>query len=337
MKTLAKALVAGCAILTGCSAGPPPIAEPERMAALERTYEDLHKRLEAAAEKDPLVAAAFADRGSVVVAIRASLLEELAGNVAKRYLDNVKVDLENVHAKSSGEVRRKTFLGKVKVGAWSVSVVLGDLVGDLRAGTPKVSLRAPNMIDLEIPVNVQETFGDATLDFGWDSSGLANMVCKDFELNRGIRGRVLPQKHVINGAMRLANSGASLTATPIFPDRKVRLQLDLTPDSWTIIEEALRSQDTSGTCGTFMNPEQGLTFLKGLAAKGVNVKLPESIFRTVRLPASLQQEVTVNRRVLSLKIQGESLRIEAKTLWSSASIQVQVAANALASPAISSR
>lgn len=335
MKVLARTLIPGCLLLAGCA--PPPAAVSGKMAALERTYEDLHKQLEASAEKDPLVAAAFADRGSVVVAIRASLIEELAGNIAKRYLDNVKVDLEEVHAKSSGEVRRKTFLGKVKVGSWSVSVVLGDLVGDLRAGTPKVSLRAPNMIDLEIPVNVQESFGDATLDFGWDSAGLANMVCKDFELSRGIRGRVLPQKHVINGAMRLANSGTSLTATPIFPNRKVILRLDLTPASWTIVGDALRSQDTSGTCGTFMNPEQGVTFLKGLAAKGVTVNLPESIFRTVRLPASLNQEVTVNRRVLSLQVQGESLRIEAKTLWSSASIQVQVAAKTPATSAISSR
>jgi hypothetical protein len=296
------------------------------MAALQRTYDDLHKRLEASAEKDPLVKAAFADRGTVVVAIRSSLIEELAGNIAKRYLDNVKVDLEDVHAKSSGEVRKKTFLGKVKVGAWNVSVELGEMVGDLRAGTPQVSLRAPNMVDLEIPVNVLESFGDATLDFGWDSSGLANVVCKDFALNRGIRGRVVPQRHVVAGAMRLANSGTSLTATPVFPNRKVRLKIDLTDASWATVEEALRSQDTSGTCGTFLNPEEALTFLKGLAAKGVMVTLPHSIFRTVRLPANLQQEVTVNRRVVNLSIQGESLRIEAETLWSSASVQVQAAA-----------
>ncbi len=296
------------------------------MAALQRTYDDLHKRLDAAAEKDPLVKAAFADRGTVVVAIRSSLIEELAGNIAKRYLDNVRVDLEDVEAKASGEVRRKTFLGKVKVGAWNVSVELGEMVGDLRAGTPHVSLRAPNMVDLEIPVNVLESFGEATLDFGWDSSGLANVVCKDFELNRGIRGRVLPQRHVVTGAMRLANSGASLTATPVFPNRKVRLSIDLTDASWASVEEALRSQNTSGTCGAFMKPEQMLAFLKGLAAKGVMITLPHKIFRTVRLPASLQREVTVNRRALSLAIQGESLRIEAETLWSSASVQVQVAA-----------
>ncbi len=336
MKIIASFLLAVSAVLSGCSPGPPP-ETPGRMAALQRTYDELHKRLEAAAEKDPLVKAAFADRGTVVVAIRSGLIEELAASIAKRYLDNVKVDLEDVHAKSSGEIRRKTFLGKVKVGAWNVSVELGEMVGDLRAGTPQVSLRAPNMIDLEIPVNVLESLGDATLDFGWDSSGLANVVCKDFELNRGIRGRVLPQRHVVTGAMRLANSGTSLTATPVFPNRKVRLRIDLTEASWATVEEALRSQDTSGTCGTFMNPEQALTFLKGLAAKGVTVTLPDSIFRTVRLPASLRQEVTVNRRVVNLAIQGESLRIEAKTLWSSASVQVRTGPALAASPATSSR
>ena len=67
-------------------------------------------------------------------------------------------------------------------------------------------------------------------------------------------------------------------------------------------------------------------YLKGIAAKGVMVTLPHSVFRLVRLPANLQQEVTVNRRVVNLSIQGESLRIEAETLWSSASVQVQAAA-----------
>jgi hypothetical protein len=190
MKALAG--IAACAALPGCSAGL-TLENAERMAALKRAYDGLHQRFEAAASRDPLVSAAFADRGSIVVAIRSSLIEDLAGTIAKRYLDNVAVDLENVKAKGSGEVRKKT----------------------------------------------------------------------------------------------------------------------------------LRAQDASGTCGTFMNPEKGATFLKDLAAKGVNVKLPLSIFRTVRLPASLRQEVTVNRRAVSLSIQGESLRLEAKTLWSSASAAVQ--------------
>ena len=322
MKRAVWILAAAWVTLSACAQNTAP--EPSgRIVLLERDHEDLHRRIEAATKNDALITAVYADQGTVIVAIRSKLIEELAGSISKRYLDNVKVDLEDVHAKSSGEIKRKTFLGRVKVGAWNVSVELGNMVGDLRAGAPTVSLRAPNMIDLAIPVNVLESFGEARLSFGWDSAGVANILCKDFELDRGIRGRVLPQKHVITGAMRLTNTGASLTATPFFLDKKVSLRLDLTKESWATVEEALRSQNTSSTCGAFMKPEQVLTFLKELAAKGINVNLPESIFRTVRLPASLRQEVTVNRRVVSLSIQGESLRVQGKTLWSSASILVQ--------------
>ncbi len=318
-------LTALCAALVNC--GPDPtIGNEKRLAELRSTYDALHGRLEAATAKDPLVASAFADRGSVVVAIRSGLIEELAAKIATRYLDDVTVDLHDVKAKGGGEVRRKTFLGHVKVGSWNVNVELGGMIGDLRAGTPRVVLRAPNMIDLQIPVDVLETTGDATLDFSWDSSGLANVVCKDFTLNRGIRGRVLPQKHTLSGAMRLENTGTSLTATPIFPDRKIELRLDLTEASWAAVEQALRSQNTADTCGALMKPEQALRFLKALAAKGVGVKLPRSIFRTVSLPARLRQEVTVNRRVLSLAVTGESLRIDGATLWSSASVHIQTAA-----------
>lgn len=315
---LAMAAVA----LAGC-APTAPRDDPARLASLRSTYEHLHERLEKAAATDPLVASAFADRGQVVLAIRSGLVEELAGNVARHYLDRVTVDLSGVEGHGSGELRKKTLFGRVKVGEWSVSVDLGSLTGHVRAGSPRVSLRGPDMIDVELPVDVQEAEGDATLRLGWDSAGLANAVCKDFELTRKIRGRVLPQRHLVSGALRLHNDGESLTATPVFPDRRIRLKLDLTARSWGVVEAALRSQDTSGKCGTLMNPDKGLVRLKRLAARGVKVRLPDSIFRTVSLPARLQKSVKVSRFDVGLRLAAESLRIETATLWSSVSVQVQ--------------
>jgi hypothetical protein len=67
----------------------------------------------------------------------------------------------------------------------------------------------------------------------------------------------------------------------------------------------------------------GMTFLKALAAKGISIKLPDSIFRAVDLPARLQESVMVNRRPIGLRLTAESLRIGTSTLWSSASVQVQ--------------
>jgi hypothetical protein len=307
--------------LAGCATRAPR-DDPDRIASLTHDYDRLHERLENAAATEPLVASAFADPGQVVLAIRSGLIEELAGNVARRYLDRVTVDLSDVEGHSSGELRKKTFLGRIKVGEWSVSVELGSLAGQLRAGSPRISLRGPDLIVVEMPVEVQETEGDAMVRLGWDSAGLANVVCKDFELVREIRGRVLAQRHLVSGALRLQNTGETLTATPVFPDRRIRLRLDLTARSWGVVEAALRSQDTSGKCGTLMDPDKGLVRLRALAARGIRVRLPDSIFRAVSLPARLQKSVKVSQRAVELQVTAESLRIETATLWSSVSVRV---------------
>ena len=300
-----------------------PSDDPARMARLRDTYAHLHARLEKAAAAEPLVAAAFADRGQVVLAIRSGLVEELAGSVARRYLDRVTLDLSGLEAHRTGVLRKKTLLGRIKLGEWSVSIELGDVMGHLRPGAPRVGMRGPDLIDVELPVNVPETEGDVALHFGWDSAALANVVCKDFELTREIRGRVLAQRHLLSGALRLDNTGERLTATPVFPDRRLELKVDLTPRSWGIVEAALRSQDTFGKCGMLMDPDKGLVRLRALAARGIKVHLPDSIFRTVSLPARLQKSVKVSHRAVGLRLKAESLRIETRTLWSSASVQVQ--------------
>jgi hypothetical protein len=323
---LKAAAAVACAVAAGslmaCARKAQP-ADPVRMATLQRTYDHLHERLEKASATEPLVASAFAARGQVVVAIRSGLIEELAGNVAQRYLDRVTVNLSGIEAHKTGELRRKTFLGRIKLGEWSVSVAVGDLSGDLSAGTPRVGLRRPDLIDVELPLDVQETEGEATLRLAWDSSALANVVCKDFEMIRELRGRVPPQHHVLTGALRIENTGESLTVTPVFPDRDIQLQLDLTKQSWAVVEAALRSQDTLGKCGLVMHPDRGLVKLHELAARGIKVHLPDSVFRTVSLPARMQKSVKVNESTVGLALKAESLRIETATLWSSVSVQVQ--------------
>lgn len=295
----------------------------KRIEKLKAEYGELHKRFEKAAAAEPMVASAFEARGQVVLAIRSGLIEELAGSVAARYLDQVTIDLADVRAHGSGKLDKQTFLGKIKLGAWDIRVELGTMSGHLRAAPPVVSLRPPDLIDIELPVDVEESVGDASLHFTWDSAGMTNLVCKDFETTLNVKGRVLPQRHTLKGALRLANAGGRLTETPLFPDRRIRLRLDLTPESWAAVREALRSEDTLGKCGMLANAEDGIAFLKTLAAKGILVKVPDSIFRSVDLPARLQESVLVNERPIGLRLTAEDLRVETATLWSSATVQIQ--------------
>ena len=287
-----------------------PREDPGRMATLESTHDRLHERLAKAAAAEPLLASALRRSWPGGAGDAREAARGARANVARHYLDRVTLDLTGVFAHRSGELRKKTFLGRVKLGAWNVSLEIDDLVGDLRAGSPRVGLRGPDLIDIAVPVDVQETEGGATLHFGWDSEALVNLVCRDFELTREIRGRVLAQSHLLSGALRLDNTGGRLTATPVFPDRRVRLKVDLTPRSWGVVEEALRSQDTPEGCGMVMHPDEGLVRLRELAAKGIMVHLPDSIFRPVSLPARLHTSVKVNEAHVGLRLKAESLRIE---------------------------
>jgi hypothetical protein len=312
-----------------CRTAPGPEVEAARVASLRKIYDDLHGRLEKAVAEDPLAKRVFADRGQVVVAIRSGLIEELAGTVAQRYLDRVSIDLTSVEASDEGAIHKDTFLGKMKVGEWAVDIDIADLRITLEAGKPKVSLQNDDRIGIELPVDVKESEGRIGIHFSWNSKSLANLVCKDFALTRDLRGRVLPQRHVLSGALRIGSAADSLTLTPVFPDRKIPLKVDLTPSSWQTVEAALRTQNTADRCGTLMKPDNLVARLRELAAKGVKVGIPESVFRVVRLPAHLEQAVKIGDRTVNLTVKSEGLTVLPQLLWTSASAHVRQ----LASPA----
>jgi hypothetical protein len=307
----------------GCRPAPGPEVEAARLASLRKIYDDLHGRLEKAVAQDPLAQRVFADRGQVVVAIRSGLIEELAGTVAQRYLDRVSLDLTAVEASDEGAIHKDTFLGRMKVGEWAVDIDIAELRISLAAVQPKVSLRADDRIEIELPVDVKESEGRIGIHFSWNSKSLASLVCKDFDLTRDLRGRVLPQRHVLSGALRIGSGGDSFTLTPVFPDRKIPLKVDLTPSSWQTVEAALRTQDTADRCGTLMKPENLIARLRELAAKGVKVGIPESVFRVVRLPAHLEQAVKIGDRTVNLTVKSEGLTVLPQLLWTSASAHVR--------------
>ena len=47
-----------------------------------------------------------------------------------------------------------------------------------------------------------------------------------------------------------------------------------------------------------MDPDKGLVHLRALAARGIKVRLPDSIFRAVSLPAHMQKSVRVSQRTV---------------------------------------
>jgi hypothetical protein len=316
------AALAAAGFLVAC---PGDTARPESsatLAHLRATHARLHTRLEAAVARDAIANRAFKDPGQIVVAMRSDWVEELMVRVAAQYLDRVVLDLASVEARAGGSLEAGTFLGRLTVGHWRVEVTVESLHGVLSAGTPTLSFENQGLLQVNVPAKVRPTPGRVSIRFFWDSAGLANVVCKDFELTRDLDGSVVAQTHELAGAVRFSTEEGAVVAVPSFPDRRVALRMDLSTPSWAVVEAALRSQDRGGRCGLLMKPEEILDKLRALADRGIGVTLPERIFRTVRLPTRVEKSVEVGDQTVGVTVAIGRLTSSPELLWSSASVAV---------------
>lgn len=303
-----------------------PDATRGRVAELQRAHEAFHDSLDALVAGDTLIAEAVADSGEVVLAIRASLVEDLIHEVTASYLDRVELDLSpNVQVQEGGEVRVKALFARITAGAWRVNLTIHRIRGVLAAKTPEVSVTRTNRIHLALPVVLQQGSGTATLRFAWDAKSVANVVCRDFATTQRITGSVLPREYEIEGDFVLTAGERSVVARPEFPEEKFRLSVDLSPESWANVQRTLASQDKISRCGIALAPADVIRKLQALGRKGFNVKLPRSIFRTVELPASVSRSVEVEERRLSLAVRPNVLRVTPRTFWYSSAVRTEIA------------
>jgi len=315
------ALLVAAGLGAGYAASMSRADSASRLRELQRLHDTLHDRLEEGVRRDPVAARALADPGQLVIVVRSSLIEDLAARVARQYLQQVTVDLKALETHAGGRLRRDTFIGRQKVGEWAVAVVIHELVGQLRAGQPRLSF-ARNSLDVELPLEVKATSGRIGLHVSWESASGVNLVCKDFDVELELDGRVPRQQQVLRGRIELGADDEALTATPVVDERSFPLKIELTEDSWGKVAAALRSQDSPGRCGMFLHPRRVLHKLHALVAGGITIRLPRSIFRPVRLPARFEQTVKVSDSVVRLALAGERLRSSESMLWSSTTVSV---------------
>jgi hypothetical protein len=310
------------AVLASCR--PAPDLESQRLADLTVRQQRLWAAFNEKVAGDPVLAAALADEGEVLLALRRPLLEGTVAEVAAHYLDRVELDLKlGARVDASGELKVKTRLGEINAGVWTVNLVVQRVRGVLRAQQPVVSLTGDQRLSLSLPVSLQEGRGVAEVKFQWNSRGLANAVCRDFEVKRTIQGRVMPAVHTFKGSLRLIPTADSVMALPSFADRPYRLKVDLTPESWAEVRSALQDQDSVFKCGLALEPDKIVAKLRELTLNGFDVRLPRALFRDFELPASLEQSVRVEEKTLTVSVKPNDLRTAEDALWLSAALQVR--------------
>jgi len=332
------ALLAGALLALGAAphSTPPRESASPSLPQLRAERETLRARLETAVERDPLATRALGGNTDVVIAIRTDFVESLLAEVAHQYFDDVVLDLAAVDVDTDGAIGAKTAFGRVKLGAWQLAASIELLRGRLRAGHPRMRFHE-NQVDVDVPVQVLPASGRIAIDFAWDSKGLANLVCRDFAARQVLDGRVLAQRHRLSVVIRLASGDGVMSATPVLSERRVPLRVDLAPESWASVAQALEAQDSVGRCGIFLKPERVLGELRALAARGILVRLPDELVRSVRLPPQLAQQVRLGARDVELSLHRPVLQVDAKLVWSSARISATGARRPAAAASAASR
>jgi hypothetical protein len=318
MRRLRYVVAAACLLTAGCG------GEPE-IDRLHREHGRLRAELARVLARDQVVSDVQQDGGLIIVAVRAAYLGELIREVAARYFDRVELDLTpDLRVHHEEEVNRKTIVGTLKGGRWTVDVTIERISGTLRGGAPRFSVSRENRLDLVVPVALQGAEGQARVQFTWNANLLASVICRDFQVDERIRGRVLPQSYEVHGAFTFEARPGALVARPEFRSERFRLRIDLAQESWDRIRRALEAQDRPSKCGLALDPQALMTKLEALGRKGFEVRLPRSLLHDITLPASVSGSATVEGREIALTVEPRAFRVTRDHTWYSVAVKTAV-------------
>jgi hypothetical protein len=287
-----------------------------RLAGLRETRRALREELASLRGRDPVVGSAPA--GSVIVGVPEGVAASLLRDLTAGFLRQVDVDLRNLTVRKSGPVRVKLLFGRMTAGTYALDLRIHEIHGVLEPGAPKVSY-VGGRVGIEVPVRVARGEGRGTLRFRWNSKGVANAVCGDFRARIPVAGTVVPRTYPVKGTFGLEMSAGTLVASPSFPDLKVNLKIEPARESWEALDRVLGQRGFQ--CRAALKKADVPAFVGRLLDKGFNVKVPQKIFRPLRLPASLETELALGGATYAVKITPRGLKVAPHVVWYAADLE----------------
>ena len=299
--------------------------ESARVRELRAIHASLQRQLETHLDAEPLLREPDLDAGDLTVAIRTPYLGQIIREVGRRYLDRVHLDLSpDIRVREKGAVKKKMLLGSMSLGEWRIDLDIDRLAGVLGAETPDLVVAEQNKVRVTMPVRLMEARGSGSLKFSWDSWNVANLVCRDFQIQERLQAVAFPDAYRVRGAFAFSEDKGDVVARPEFPAEKFRVRIDLTPESWAKVEAAVRAQDTFSRCGLAIDPPTVLPQLKALANTGFEFKLPRSLFRPVTMPAHFRSRVFVQETEVDVTVEPRAMRLTSEHLWYAASFKARI-------------
>jgi hypothetical protein len=268
---------------------------------------------------------ARAPRGDIMIGLSTVLTRGIAEKVTTGLFGETTIRLSNIKVHKEGEVKAKMLFSKRKVGEFVLDANILEARALVRPAEPSLTFREKR-IGIVLPFELASGGGKVELHFFWDSKGLAaNMVCGDLDVTKEVTGTVVPMRYSVQGSFGVAVEGNALRLTPDFPELAVRLFVEPTDEAWRVVEAVMADQRAG--CRKALEKIDIKKILGKILGKGFNIKIPPKVLRPVRLPAGLQQSLSVQGVKLSLGVQTTDLLVADDRLWYGANVSTEAGSN----------
>lgn len=264
-------------------------------------------------EGDSLLARLASDSGDVLIGIRTDLVREIAAWMAGSYLDRVELHLSpDVVVEHGEDVKVRVGPLRVHAGDWRVFVTIRSIRSTLRVGAVRIGVGDPGRLDATVAVASDGGAGDVTVDFRWDPAAVPSLVCDGFEVHEDFSGTLPPESYRVSGVLRLEGSPEGVLAVPDFSESPIRVRPRPTEESWARVRGILEQAEEG--CGP-LDPADVIEKLREVFERGFEFELPESLFRTVRLPTRIRESASVAGREVQVRARPVDLRVSEATIW----------------------
>jgi hypothetical protein len=304
--------------LRGPALGPPPTQaalealRAERDALAARTRDAIVGQGEQSLGRAP--------QAGIMIGIPTSVTRSIVEQVVTGLFGETTLTLRNLKVHNEGKLKAKMLISKRTLGEYVLDMKIHQVQGLLKPGKPTLTF-GTNTIGLTLPVRLAEGVGDAELNFKWDSKGTANIVCGDTEVSRTIGGGVVPHDYNVTGRFGISADAETLILRPQFPDLAVRIFVDPSEDAWKLVEEVVR--DRPKGCEIALGKVDVKQKLSGLLGKGFNVKIPQKIFKPIRLPAGVSQSIEIQHVKVDLEVKPTGVLVAGDRIWYGADLTLR--------------
>jgi hypothetical protein len=308
---------------------PPPTAA--RLAQLQAERDALQARFRDAVLKHGEKSVVDAPRGGLMIGIPTSFTASIVGQVVTGLFGETTLTLKNLKVHKEGDVKAKMLIRKKRVGAYVLDVNIHEVQGILRPGKPELRF-ARNRVELVLPVQLAEGAGNADLRFKWDSKAFsANVVCGDIDVTKKVFGGVIPEDYRVEGSFAIAAKGEAIQLSPSFPDLAVRIFVDPSEQAWAVVDEVIKEQRAG--CEIALNKVDIKQKLADILQRGFNVKIPQKIFKPIKLPAGVSQSLEVQGIKLALEVKQTGVLVARERIWYGADVNLSSQKSPKAPPA----